>query len=213
MFCKLSLLALVAPLVSALTLDVPQNPTSGGSITIKWNSAPNDPDSWSFELVNTVFHNSFAIANNVNPTAGQLTLTLPVVPVGDGYTLEAVNVGNIDDIFATSAGFSIGANSASVSSAPSTSGSASKSSSSSASSTPSASSTSNSVITPPASSSTPTVSNIVSPSTSASDTGTGPATTPSNFSGALASRLGSGPVGGLAVVLLSAAAGAVMIVL
>ncbi len=39
-------------------------------------------DTWSFELVNEVFHNAFAIANNVDPAPQQLSLTLPVVPVG-----------------------------------------------------------------------------------------------------------------------------------
>lgn len=39
-------------------------------------------DTWSFELINKVFNNAFAIANNINPSASQITLTLPVVPVG-----------------------------------------------------------------------------------------------------------------------------------
>jgi len=114
MFWMLSLLALlVTPLVSALTVEVPQNPTTGGQITIRWASAAGDPDTWSFELTNEVFHNAFAIANNVDPAPQQLTLTLPVVPVGSGYTIQAVNIGNITDVYASTATFSIGASSAS----------------------------------------------------------------------------------------------------
>jgi hypothetical protein len=82
MFSKLSLFALVAPLVSALTIEAPTNPTSGGTVTINWTNAAGDPSTFSIELVNTVFHNSFAIANNVVPTSGTMTIELPIVPVG-----------------------------------------------------------------------------------------------------------------------------------
>jgi hypothetical protein len=83
---------------------------------------------WSFELINVAFNNAFAIANNVDPASNSITLTLPVVPVGcvfllrmlsqkahidslcsDGYTLQAVNIGNISDVFATTGDFSVGA--------------------------------------------------------------------------------------------------------
>lgn len=37
---------------------------------------------FSIELTNDIFHNAFAIANNVVPELGQQTLTLPIVPVG-----------------------------------------------------------------------------------------------------------------------------------
>ena len=41
---ELYLLALVAPLaVSALQLQIPENPTSGGTITIKWTNEQGDP--------------------------------------------------------------------------------------------------------------------------------------------------------------------------
>jgi len=39
----LSLLVLVAPLVSALTISAPTNVTSGGVFTIRWTSATGDP--------------------------------------------------------------------------------------------------------------------------------------------------------------------------
>ncbi|PPQ69664.1 hypothetical protein CVT26_001533 [Gymnopilus dilepis] len=123
MFSKLALLsAVVAPLASALTLNIPTNPTSGGNVTITWSSAPNDPETFSLELINTAFHNSFAIANNVNPTAETISLTLPIVPVGDGYSLEAVDVGNITNVFASTGTFSIGASTASFTPSSTSSG-------------------------------------------------------------------------------------------
>ncbi|KAF8174943.1 hypothetical protein BJ912DRAFT_39959 [Pholiota molesta] len=109
MFAKLSLFAAIAPLVTGLVLSIPENPTTGGQITIKWTNEQGDPATWSFELINVAFNNAFAIANNVDPASNSITLTLPVVPVGDGYTLQAVNIGNISDVFATTGDFSVGA--------------------------------------------------------------------------------------------------------
>lgn len=97
------------PLISALQLAIPQNPASGGSVNISWTPADGDPTTFSLELVNEVFHNSFAIGNNIPTNTGQLTVTLPIVPAGydsslgcsnvwanvacsDGYTLEAVQI-------------------------------------------------------------------------------------------------------------------------
>ncbi|TFK56827.1 hypothetical protein OE88DRAFT_60676 [Heliocybe sulcata] len=88
-------LAILVPFVSALTLNAPSGLSSGGPATITWTSESTDPP-FSIELVNTVFHNSFAIANNVNPTLNSMTIALPIVPVGDGYTLEAVNVTSVE---------------------------------------------------------------------------------------------------------------------
>ncbi|KAJ3517406.1 hypothetical protein NLJ89_g527 [Agrocybe chaxingu] len=99
MFRKLIPLALLAQLASALVLQIPENPTSGGTVTIRWTNEASDTfDTFSLELINTAFNNAFAIANNVNPTENSITLTLPIVPVGAGYTLEAVNIGNINDV-------------------------------------------------------------------------------------------------------------------
>ena len=99
-----SLLSLVLPLVSGLVLEIPKNPTTGGSVTIHWTNEQGDPyvssllffqrsrrlikltcppsSTWSFELINTAFNDAFAIANNVDPSPSQLTLTLPIIPVG-----------------------------------------------------------------------------------------------------------------------------------
>jgi hypothetical protein len=71
------------PLVSALSnLQVSTGPTSGGPVTITWSQDSTDPSSCSFELVNTIFHNSFAIANNIQTSQQTLTVTLPAVPPG-----------------------------------------------------------------------------------------------------------------------------------
>jgi hypothetical protein len=106
---EISLLALAAaPLSSALTIDTPTNWTSGGQAVISWENAQGDPSTWSFELINVVFNDAFAIANNVDPSSSPLTIELPIVPAGAGYTLEAVNIGNITNVYATTASFSIG---------------------------------------------------------------------------------------------------------
>ncbi|KAF9476927.1 hypothetical protein BDN70DRAFT_896937 [Pholiota conissans] len=122
MFSKLSLLSLVLPLVSGLVLEIPKNPTTGGSVTIHWTNEQGDPSTWSFELINTAFNDAFAIANNVDPSPSALTLTLPIIPVGDGYTLQAVNIGNISDVFASTGDFAVGAATTSLSSTASTLG-------------------------------------------------------------------------------------------
>ncbi|KAF9218146.1 hypothetical protein BS17DRAFT_791951 [Gyrodon lividus] len=77
-----SALALALPLVSALTLNTPTGATTGGTITLSWTASTTDPAYFTFELVNTVFHNTFAIANNVQTSQGTLTIQLPQVPVG-----------------------------------------------------------------------------------------------------------------------------------
>jgi len=206
MFHKLCILALVAPLASALVVQIPENPTSGGQITIRWTNEPNDPETWSFELLNTVFNNAFAIANNVNPSASELTLTLPVVPVGDGYTLAAVDIGDINSVYASTGSFSIGPATSSTDSGASTVSSA----------TSSVSVSRSTVLVTSATSNKPLSTAVTPTSTSASTTtGTGTAATilPSN-AGALSSRLSlNTPARGIAAIFLSAVAGAVMIAL
>ncbi|KAL6304901.1 hypothetical protein BKA93DRAFT_254086 [Sparassis latifolia] len=108
MFVKISALAALLPLVSALTIQTPANWDSAIQANITWTSASTDPSTWSFELVNPVnFHNSFGLANNVDPSTGVLLVELPVVPPGDGYLLQAVNISNINDVFAQSGDFAI----------------------------------------------------------------------------------------------------------
>jgi len=114
--------AFFLPLVHALTLGTPTGLTSGGLATITWTADPTDPP-FSLELANPVFRDAFAIGNNIDPTtATSITLTLPAVPVGAGYHLEAVNVGNITDVYARSGEFSIGAATSSSRASSSTTG-------------------------------------------------------------------------------------------
>ncbi|KAG2069448.1 hypothetical protein BDR04DRAFT_1021482, partial [Suillus decipiens] len=107
----LSALATFAvPLVSALTLNAPTTtPTIGGTVNVTWEATTSDPSTFNIYMVNTIFHNTFAIASDVQTSAGELTLILPPVPVGAGYTLEATDISNIDNVYATSGGFSVGA--------------------------------------------------------------------------------------------------------
>ncbi|KAJ7816030.1 hypothetical protein B0H13DRAFT_2683580 [Mycena leptocephala] len=64
---------------------------------------------FSIELTHPSFNHAIAIANNVDPTLDQTTVELPIVPVGDQYTLQFVNITDINQIFATSGDFSIAA--------------------------------------------------------------------------------------------------------
>ncbi|GBE83109.1 hypothetical protein SCP_0501560 [Sparassis crispa] len=71
---------------------------------------PLDPVCFSLELDNTrLFRNALSIADNVDVSLGTLTILLPSVHVGVEYYLQAVNVSNVDDVFAQSSDFSIGA--------------------------------------------------------------------------------------------------------
>ncbi|KAG2141062.1 hypothetical protein DEU56DRAFT_281866 [Suillus clintonianus] len=187
MFAKIAALAALAlPLVSALTINTPTGVTTGGVMNATWEATTADPGTFSIYMVNTIFHNTFAIANNVQTSAGILTITLPQVPVADGYTLQAISITNINTVYATSGDFAVGAQTtASVSSMSSTSMTSSTG-------TPGTAST-----VAPASSAAPTTATT---SSSAS-------ATPSNInsSGAASLKNGMGPA---AVVLLSAVAGA-----
>ncbi|GJE86215.1 hypothetical protein PsYK624_022950 [Phanerochaete sordida] len=142
MFFKLSTLALLVPFVHALSIDTPMSLNSSGPAHITWKTDAGDPATWSLELVNTdIFHNSFAIANNVNPSQGAVDLTLPAVPSGAGYTLQAVNISNINQVYAQSGSFTVNPPVSTTSSSMSSTSSSSGSSTVSAGSTPSASTT------------------------------------------------------------------------
>ncbi|KAL5519585.1 hypothetical protein ACEPAH_1268 [Sanghuangporus vaninii] len=141
-FAKLSAsLALIAPLVSALTIETPTGLTSGGPATINWTAVQGDTQTFSIELINNAFNRQFALANNVETGSLTISLTLPIVPLSTtaDYTVQFVNIGNLTDVFAESAPFAI---SESVSSATSSTASASASASVSASASASASLTS-----------------------------------------------------------------------
>ncbi|KAK7007514.1 hypothetical protein R3P38DRAFT_3027723 [Favolaschia claudopus] len=109
------LLLCTTPSLSTLTVNAPTSPQSATTTTITWTSNASDPV-FSIELTHPSFNMAFALANNVDPTLNQLTIELPLVPAGDGYTLEFVNITNINQIFAMSSDFSIAAVSSSQSS-------------------------------------------------------------------------------------------------
>ncbi|KAF8273836.1 hypothetical protein EI94DRAFT_1782758 [Lactarius quietus] len=193
------------PLVSALTFtSVPTNATSGGSVTIPWSSTSTDPSTFSLELVNpTLFNNAIAIANNVATSTGTITVTLPIVPASGGYTIQAVDISNINSVYATSGGFSIGAT-VSTTSSSTTPSSSSSLPSGSVTSPASSQSTSGSGV-----SVTPTSSSV----SSGTSSGASSSASPSSFNGngALGSNIGSGIGGSIAAAVVGVIAGAVFV--
>ncbi|KAG1783358.1 hypothetical protein EV702DRAFT_254877 [Suillus placidus] len=188
MFARIAALATFAiPLVSALTLNTPTGVSTGGVVNVTWEATTADPSSFSLYMVNTIFHNTFAIANNVQASAGMITLTLPQVPVGDGYTVEATSNSNINSVYAQSGDFVVSAMTTASTSSMST-----MSMSSSSTGTPGTAST---------------VAPLTTASATTAKTSSSASATPSaiNSSGAPSLKIGMGPA---AVVLLSAAAGA-----
>ncbi|KAI6030009.1 hypothetical protein EDC04DRAFT_3115746, partial [Pisolithus marmoratus] len=109
MFAQILALALALPFVSALTLEAPTGATTGGFVTLAWQATTTDPAYFTLQLVNPAFHNTYAIANNVQTSLGTLTIQLPQVPVDTNYQLEAIDPSNVNDVYATSSTFSIGA--------------------------------------------------------------------------------------------------------
>ncbi|KIM39422.1 hypothetical protein M413DRAFT_446939 [Hebeloma cylindrosporum] len=140
--CTLAL-ALVVPinLATALILQIPRNPTSGGQFNLPWINEPNDPATWDLGLVNGDLGQVITLANNVDPSPASLTLTFPVVPVGSGYTIWAFVENDFNRHFATSSSFSINPATSSADIGSSTDSSATSSSTTS-SSTDSSSTTS-----------------------------------------------------------------------
>eukprot|EP00914_Ancora_sagittata_P018463 GHVO01036556.1.p1 GENE.GHVO01036556.1~~GHVO01036556.1.p1 ORF type:complete len:207 (+),score=11.68 GHVO01036556.1:68-688(+) len=107
MFAKLCVLAAAAQLALGITLDAPTNVTSGLVSDVTWTSNDGDP-TFTLELNHPSFSNSFALANNVNPTSGSpLSIEWPIVPADSQYSLSAVNISNINQVYSTSAQFTI----------------------------------------------------------------------------------------------------------
>jgi len=205
MFNKAALLAFVIPLVAGLTLNVPEIPTSGGSVTIQWTTVAGDPTTFSLELLNPSFNNAFAIANNVPTSDGKITLNLPIVPVGPGYTLEAVDIGNINNVYATTGSFSIGATASTTSTT--TTGTSTTATSTSPITTLSATTSSGLGTT---ASTTRTTSSGSSSGTTSGTVSSSPATT---SNAAMAPLKINSNIGAVAAVLFSAIAGAAIVAL
>jgi len=232
MFSKfISVLLLAAPLVSAITLNPIEGViTSGGPITITWTPGSDDPPTFSFELLNPSFNNAFAIANNVDPSLGTLTVTLGVVPVGTDYTIEAVNIGNINQVYSTTPVFSIGTTaSASGSTATAVTGTSTNTNTPTTANLPVTASTavtgvSSSLVgtstgtgvegTSTGTENSPTATSTEnSPSATGTGTGTSSTSSATPSSAAVSSRLAFTNAYGYAVLLLSAVGGAVAIAL
>ncbi|KAI5998299.1 hypothetical protein EDD15DRAFT_2409361 [Pisolithus albus] len=132
MFAQLLAVVLALPFVSALTISAPTGATTGGVVTITWQATTTDPAYFTLQLVNPAFHDTYAISNNVQTSLGTITLELPQVPVDTNYQLEAINPSNINDVYATSSTFSIGAatSSSNTATATTTSGAAASTSTS-----------------------------------------------------------------------------------
>ncbi|TFK69056.1 hypothetical protein BDN72DRAFT_841033 [Pluteus cervinus] len=191
-----ALLAL-APFASALSVSPLQGATSQGNVTITWDATAADPP-FSIELTNPTFNNAIAIENNINPGVGtnSITLILPVVPAANDYTLQLVNPGNISDVFAQSATFSIAPVVSSSSSASATGASSGASSTPFSLNLPSSTGSGPSTISNSAASSPSGLSGSNAPAPSGSGAGT--------FNGASEMRYSS--VGALLAVIAGAAA-------
>jgi len=210
MFNKLSLLALIAPLVSGLTVQMCANPTSGGSCTVSWTTAPGDPATFSLQISNVIFHNSFAIANNVIPEAGSLDIALPIIPAGTGYTLQAIDIGNVNNVYATTGSFSIAGTVTTTTAASNTTTGGLTTSGGSTISVPA--STRSAISTSAFGSTRTAASASASNSGSAASHLASASATPSTFSSASALKLNLN-LGAYAAILLSAVGGAAIVVL
>ncbi|KXN84978.1 hypothetical protein AN958_11823 [Leucoagaricus sp. SymC.cos] len=111
------LAALVAPLVSALTVSQPtQAVNNGGSMTFSWTTQAGDPSTFSVYLKNPTFNDVFGVANNVDASQGTLTIQVPAVPDNQQYTIILVPINNVNQVLAQSPPFNIGANQATTAS-------------------------------------------------------------------------------------------------
>ena len=106
------------------------------------NLCSGNPSTFSLELLNTTFHNSFAVVNIVKPCSETIDFGQPTAPIGKSYTVGAVSCilisprlylhltldyfhSSITNVLATSGRFSISAQScASTTTTSSVSGSA-----------------------------------------------------------------------------------------
>ncbi|KZV71028.1 hypothetical protein PENSPDRAFT_427164 [Peniophora sp. CONT] len=136
MFTQLALLATAATAATAITFNTPTNVHSGDTITISFTSASTDPSTFSIELVNApLLGNEIAIANNVQTSSGSATASIPVVPSADNYTIVAVDISNINNVFGTSGAFGVTQPASSSASSSSSSSAASSSASGSSAAT------------------------------------------------------------------------------
>ncbi|KAF9654150.1 hypothetical protein BDM02DRAFT_6785 [Thelephora ganbajun] len=77
-------------------------------VTITWTTTPGDPATFDLYLTNDNFHNTYALKNVVQTATGTITLLLPVVPPGPGYTFQASPVGDVTTKLSQTGTFDVG---------------------------------------------------------------------------------------------------------
>ncbi|KAI0800766.1 hypothetical protein C8Q74DRAFT_1364449 [Fomes fomentarius] len=211
MFAKLSVVATLAlaPWAQALLLQIPVDWHSSSNVNVSWSHTDTDPV-FALQLARDIFHDTFSIANNLQPSADFTAFQLGVVPAGS-YTLRAINQTNANEIFDETPSFTIQdplpESSTSSSAAASTSGSSRSSGSSGTSAGGSATvtvppkSTSGFGVTVSGSNTSPAASGTNAASGSSTDSGAAP----TNFNNGVAALPRAAP---LALAALGVVAGA-----
>ncbi|KAK2608303.1 hypothetical protein N8I77_006921 [Diaporthe amygdali] len=109
----LSLLALAAPLASAIQFSNPavnSTLTRGSTFDLQWSSVDTDPESFSVYLVNFVNWPPFytPVAYDVDATTGETSVQVPCdVDPSYGFQFNAINGTNVYIIYAQTSKFSI----------------------------------------------------------------------------------------------------------
>ncbi|KAK7048695.1 hypothetical protein R3P38DRAFT_2870931 [Favolaschia claudopus] len=109
-----AILLLAIPFVSALDIiELKGNAVSGGQMTVTWRTSNSDPaGAFSIVLFHDSFHDQFAVATNVDASGLSKDFVIPIVPTGDNYFIQFIDIFNVNQVFSTSNSFSIGAESA-----------------------------------------------------------------------------------------------------
>jgi hypothetical protein len=197
MFSTALILAGALPMaLGAISLNAPTNVTSGLVSNVTWTAGDTDPV-FTLELNHPSFSSSLALANNVDPTLEVISIEWPIVPADVDYSLSAVNVTNINAVFAQSGDFAIAqAPTTGVSASVSTTFVVSSSSGASGSATPSGTNTA-------------TSSSGATTGASAASSSAAPTQSQINGNGAPSLKTGSAATG-VAVAILATVAGATL---
>jgi len=108
MFKTFIALLLALPVISALQLNQPTTQVySSSPVTVTWTTVAGDPGTFDLYLTNSIFRNNFALSNSVKSSDQNITLTLPSVPIGSGYTFQASNIANISSVLSQTGMFDI----------------------------------------------------------------------------------------------------------
>jgi len=107
---SLSFVGIFASLAYGLTINTPNNWKGNTTNVVTWTSTSSDPTIFTIELVNTQFNPSIGVANNVQTSLGSVGVPLPRLTAGPDFTLQFVDVSNINNVIAMSSPFSIAEN-------------------------------------------------------------------------------------------------------